>query len=224
MIPQVYSLKRTRLQVPPRFALASRPSPSGAARDESCPRACPLASRPTTTTAARASACMAARRAATAARAARSEAANLAQSDCRSLSRSARAGPAASTHIWPRGAARPSGATPPAHATRRSLSAPTMRCASLWRPSGFAKSRPHNSCHLPFAGEAAAIGEPRDAAAAARSPLLHRANPPDCPHSFPARERRSPLACQSLRGSSPSAEDTRECAGRRDANAEACCP
>ena len=140
------------------------------------------------------------------------------------LSRSARAGPAASTHIWPRGAARPSGATPPAHATRRSLSAPTMRCASLWRPSGFAKSRPHNSCHLPFAGEAAAIGEPRDAAAAARSPLLHRANPPDCPHSFPARERRSPLACQSLRGSSPSAEDTRECAGRRDANAEACCP
>ena len=86
------------------------------------------------------------------------------------LSRSARAGPAASTHIWPRGAARPSGATPPAHATRRSLSAPTMRCASIWRPSGFAKSRPHNPCHLPFAGEAAAIGEPRDAAAAARFP------------------------------------------------------
>ena len=54
------------------------------------------------------------------------------------LSRSARAGPAASTHIWPRGAARPSGATPPAHATRRSLSAPTMRCASIWRPSGYA--------------------------------------------------------------------------------------
>ena len=111
------------------------------------------------------------------------------------LSRSARAGPAASTHIWPRGAARPSGATPPAHATRRSLSAPTMRCASLWRPSGFAKSRPHNPCHLPFAGEAAAIEELRDTAAAARFPPLHRANPPDCPHSFPARERRSPLAC-----------------------------
>ena len=95
-----------------------------------------------------------------------------------------------------------------------------LRC----RPSGFPKSRPHNACHLPFAGEAAAIEEPRDAAAAARSPPLHRANPPDCPHSFPARERRSPLACQSLPGSSPSAEDTRECAGRRDANAEACCP
>ena len=140
------------------------------------------------------------------------------------LSRSARAGPAASTHIWPRRAARPSGATHLARATRRSLSAPTMRCASLWRPSGYAPSRPHNACHLPFAGEAAAIGEPRDAAAAARSPPLHRANPPDCPHSFPARERRSPLACQSLPGSSPSAEDTRECAGRRDANAEACCP
>ena len=80
-------------------------------------------------------------------------AANLAQSDCRSLSRSARAGPAASTHIWPRGAARPSGATPPAHATRRSLSAPTMRCASLWRPSGFAPSRPHTGgAHLKIGG------------------------------------------------------------------------
>ena len=91
-------------------------------------------------------------------------------------------------------------------------------------PERLRPPRPHNSCHLPFAGEAAAIGEPRDAAAAARSPPFHRANPPDCPHSFPARERRSPLACQSLPGSSPSAEDTRECAGRRDANAEACCP
>ena len=38
------------------------------------------------------------------------------------------------------------------------------------------------------------------------------------------RESGSPLACQSLPGSSPSAEDTRECAGRRDANAAACCP
>ena len=56
-------------------------------------------------------------------------------------------------------------------------------------PERYAPSRPHNACHLPFAGEAAAIEEPRDAAAAARSPPLHRANPPDCPHSFPAREQ-----------------------------------
>ena len=85
-----------------------------------------------------------------------------------------------------------------------------MRCASLWRPSGFAPSRPHNACHLPFAGEAAAIEEPRDAAAAARFPPLHRANPPDCSHSFPARERRSPLACQSLPGAPVRAPRTRE--------------
>ena len=133
---------------------------------------------------------------------------------CRSdprLSRSTPAGPAASTHIWPRRAARPSGATPLAHATRRSLSAPTMRCASL-APERLGPTSAHNACHLPIAGEAAAIEEPRDAAAAARCPPLHRANPPDCPHSLPARERDT-FACQSLPGSSPSAEDTRECAG-----------
>ena len=107
--------------------------------------------------------------------------------------------------------------------TQPAAPSPLPPCDAL-RFGGYAPSRPHNACHLPFAGEAAAIEEPRDAAAAARSPPLHRANPPDCPHSFPARERRSPLACQSLPGSSPSAEDTRECAGRRDANAAACCP
>ena len=83
-----------------------------------------------------------------------------------------------------------------------------MRFA-LWRTN----SRPHNACHLPFAGEAAAIEEPRDAAAAARSPPLHRANPPDPPTLFWRESDSSPLACQSLPGSSPSAEDTRECAG-----------
>ena len=55
---------------------------------------------------------------------------------------------------------------------------------NLLRPLSASQCR-----HIPFAGEAAAIEEPRDAAAAARSPPLHRANPPDCPHSFPAREQ-----------------------------------
>jgi len=56
--------------------------------------------------------------------------------------------------------------------------------------------------------------KPRDASAAAHSPPLSRASPPDRPPSLPARVQESdPLARQSPPGSSPSAEDARERAG-----------
>ena len=67
---------------------------------------------------------------------------------------------------------------------RQIRSAPAMRCALARRPSA---SHP---CSLPFAGEAAAIDEPRDASAAAHSPPLPRASPPCAPHFMLLTRRR----------------------------------
>jgi len=99
---------------------------------------------------------------------------------------------------------------------------PLPPCDAL-RFGGYAPSRPHNA--------ATSRSQVRLLPSRSREtrPLPLVSHPytertrPIAPTLF-RRESGSPLACQSLPGSSPSAEDTRECAGRRDANAAACCP
>ena len=79
--------------------------------------------------------------------------------------------------------------TPAVRGTRQIRSAPAMRCALAPSLAASQRPRPHTPCSLPFAGEAAAIDEPRDASAAAHSPPLPRASPPCAPHFMLARRR-----------------------------------